>query len=67
MTDASELVGLAQQGLARRTVASTSMNAASSLFHCLITLTVQRHLPDGSVTHGKLTLVDLAGMIVDPL
>ncbi len=61
MSNETELVELTQQGLARRTVASTSMNAASSRSHCLITLTVQRHLPDGSVMHGKLTLVDLAG------
>ena len=61
VSNETELVELTQQGLARRTVASTSMNAASSRSHCLITLTVQRHLPDGSVMHGKLTLVDLAG------
>ena len=61
VSNESELVELTQQGLARRTVASTCMNAVSSRSHCLITLTVQRHLPDGSVMHGKLTLVDLAG------
>ena len=57
-----ELAALTQQGLSRRTVASTCMNAGSSRSHCLITLTVQRHLPDGAVMHGKLTLVDLAGL-----
>ena len=56
-----ELEALTQQGLARRTVASTCTNAASSRSHCLITLTVQRRLPDGGLMHGKLTLVDLAG------
>ena len=61
VTNERKLEQLTQQGLARRTVASTSMNAASSRSHCLITLTVQRHLPDGSVMHGKLTLVKLAG------
>jgi len=40
------------------------MNLASSRSHCLITLTVQRHLPDGTVMHGKLVLVDLAGKIL---
>ena len=65
-----ELEALTQQGLARRTVASTCMNAASSRSHCLITLTVQRRLPDGGLLHGKLTLVDLAGrflLLVIPL
>ena len=56
-----ELEALTQQGLARRTVASTCTNAASSRSHCLITLTVQRRLPDGGLMHGKLILVDLAG------
>ena len=57
-----ELEALTQQGLARRTVAPTCANAASSRSHCLITLTVQRRLPDGGLMHGKLTLVDLAGI-----
>lgn len=64
VTNESKLVELTQQGLARRTVASTCMNLASSRSHCLITLTVQRHLPDGTVMHGKLVLVDLAGKIL---
>lgn len=65
MSKESNLVELTQQALAKRTVASTSTgspDAASDRSHCLITLTVERHLPDGSVMHGKLTLVDLAGM-----
>ena len=62
-----ELAALTQQGLSRRTVASTCMNAGSSRSHCLITLTVQRHLPDGAVMHGKLTLVDLAGLKIEAL
>ncbi|CAL5227935.1 g10982 [Coccomyxa viridis] len=61
VTDYSELVELTQQALARRTMAPTSTNAASSRSHCLITFTVQRLLPDGSVMRGKLSLVDLAG------
>ena len=62
-----ELAALTQQGLSRRTVASTCMNAASSRSHCLITLTVQRHLPEGAVMYGKLTLVDLAGRRIEAL
>lgn len=62
-----DLAALTQQGLSRRTVASTCMNAGSSRSHCLVTLTVQRHLPDGAVMHGKLTLVDLAGMKIEAL
>ena len=62
-----ELVRLMQQGLARRPVAPTSMNAASSRSCCLITLTVQRHPRDGSVMHGKLTLVEMAAKNLDPL
>lgn len=58
-----ELEALTRQGLARRTVASTCTNAASSRSHCLITLIVQRRLPDGGLMHGKLTLVDLAGRV----
>lgn len=48
----SELVGLTQRGLARRTVAATCMNAASSRSHCLITLMVQRGLP-GKTTDAQ--------------
>lgn len=64
LTDASNLVELTQQALAKRTVATTRIDsscAASCGSTCLVTLTVQRHLPDGSVMHGKLTLADLAG------
>ncbi|EIE18687.1 P-loop containing nucleoside triphosphate hydrolase protein [Coccomyxa subellipsoidea C-169] len=56
-----ELVELMQQGIAKRTVARTGMNAASSRSHCLVMLAIEKHWPDGSVGHGKLCLVDLAG------
>lgn len=56
-----ELVELMQEGIANRTIAATSMNAASSRSHCLVILMVEKHMPDGSVCHGKLCLVDLAG------
>ena len=57
----SELVDLMQQGIAKRTVARTGMNAASSRSHCLVMLTVEKHWADGTISHGKLCLVDLAG------
>lgn len=53
---------LTQQGLASCIVACTNMIAASSRSHVLINLTVERHLPDGSVTRGMLFFVDLAGI-----
>ncbi|BDA49789.1 Kinesin heavy chain [Coccomyxa sp. Obi] len=57
----SELVALMQQGIAKRTVARTGMNAASSRSHCLVMLAVEKHWPDGTINYGKLCLVDLAG------
>ncbi len=57
----SELVACMRAGFARRAVAATGMNAASSRSHCLVQLLLQRHAPDGSCTRGKLCLVDLAG------
>lgn len=59
-----ELVELMQQGIAKRTVARTGMNAASSRSHCLVMLAVEKHCPNGSVGHGKLCLVDLAGALL---
>ncbi len=58
MSAKGPLVDLTQQGLARQVAASIH---ASSRSHVLITFTVERHLPGGSVMHGKLTLVKLAG------
>ncbi len=60
-----ELVELMQQGIAKRTVARTGMNAASSRSHCLVMLAVEKHWLDGSVGHGKLCLVDLAGALLE--
>ena len=37
------------------------MNATSSRSHCIVTVTVEKTCPDGSVLVGKLKLVDLAG------
>ena len=50
-------------GLAQAMVASRSFSAASKSSDCSITLTVQRHLPDGSVMRGKLAFVDPKGRI----
>ncbi len=63
MITEKEPVDLSKQGLARRIMASTSMNAASSRPYVLITLTVQRQMPDGSVTRSKLAFVNLGGTI----
>lgn len=41
--------------------AATCMNATSSRSHCIVTVTVEKTCPDGSVLAGKLKLVDLAG------
>lgn len=41
--------------------AATCMNATSSRSHCIVTVTVEKTCPDGSVLVGKLKLVDLAG------
>jgi hypothetical protein len=37
------------------------MNERSSRSHSLFIITVQQKAPDGSIKHGKLNLVDLAG------
>jgi hypothetical protein len=37
------------------------MNEASSRSHCIVTVTVEKCCPDGSVLVGKLKMVDLAG------
>jgi hypothetical protein len=42
-------------------LAATCMNATSSRSHCIVTVTVEKNCPDGSVLVGKLKLVDLAG------
>ena len=37
------------------------MNEVSSRSHCIVTVTVERALPDGTVQQGKLCMVVLAG------
>jgi kinesin family protein 5 len=37
------------------------MNEVSSRSHCIVTVTVEKALPDGTVQQGKLCMVDLAG------
>jgi hypothetical protein len=41
--------------------AATCMNEVSSRSHCIVTVTVEKALPDGTVQQGKLCMVDLAG------
>jgi hypothetical protein len=41
------------------------MNEASSRSHCIVTVTVEKCCPDGSVLVGKLKMVDLAGRWVE--
>ncbi len=41
--------------------AATCMNETSSRSHCIVTVTVEKSLPDGTVQQGKLCMVDLAG------
>jgi len=40
------------------------MNQESSRSHCIVTVTVEKAAPDGTVTVGKLKMVDLAGRSV---
>ncbi|GLC44581.1 hypothetical protein PLESTB_001321400 [Pleodorina starrii] len=61
VTDEQQLVDFMTRGLAQRAVSATSMNEASSRSHCIVTVRVNRTLPDGTVQVGKLVMVDLAG------
>jgi kinesin family protein C2/C3 len=58
---ADDLSTILQQGLQRRVVASSSMNAASSRSHLLFTIHVSRIVHTGEVQNGKLVLCDLGG------
>eukprot|EP00775_Hariotina_reticulata_P007717 gene7717-7916_t len=57
----AQLVQVMQTGLASRTVAATCMNQQSSRSHCIVTVTVEKTCPDGTMLVGKLKMVDLAG------
>jgi len=41
--------------------AATCMNQQSSRSHCIVTVTVEKTCPDGTMLVGKLKMVDLAG------
>eukprot|EP00878_Enallax_costatus_P042547 GHUV01049943.1.p1 GENE.GHUV01049943.1~~GHUV01049943.1.p1 ORF type:complete len:384 (+),score=136.91 GHUV01049943.1:1278-2429(+) len=56
-----QLVEVMHTGLAARTVAATCMNEQSSRSHCIVTVTVEKTCPNGTVLVGKLKMVDLAG------
>jgi len=48
--------------MSNRTVGATNMNDASSRSHCVVSLRVEKSLPDGMVQTGVLHFADLAGM-----
>eukprot|EP00760_Papus_ankaliazontas_P006071 PhM_4_TR1287/c0_g1_i7/m.65131/K10396/KIF5; kinesin family member 5 len=55
-------LALVKEGDGNRAVANTKMNSASSRSHaCLITNIRRMHKESGTVTNGKLYLIDLAG------
>lgn len=58
------LFKIVDEGLTRRHVAETAMNAESSRSHAILTLTVKTTSSSGGITvhkHSRLNLVDLAG------
>ncbi len=64
----AEVMKIFAQGSARRTTASTQMNAESSRSHLICCLKVNlTNRRTGVQTFGKLTLVDLAGTICNIL
>jgi len=57
-----QLMGVCQEGVARRKVANTQMNTESSRSHQVFSVVVEStDLQTQSVTKGKLSFVDLAG------
>ncbi|KAF8056851.1 kin [Scenedesmus sp. PABB004] len=52
-----QLVAVMRRGLAARTVAATGMNEQSSRSHCVVTVTVEKVRPDGSLLVGKLKML----------
>jgi hypothetical protein len=61
-TAPGEVMNIFAKGSARRTTASTQMNAESSRSHLICSLTVKlTNKRSGKESVGKLTLVDLAG------
>lgn len=61
-TNPAEVMKIFAKGSARRTTASTQMNAESSRSHLICSLTIKLiNKRTGSQSVGKLTLVDLAG------
>lgn len=68
LTDGSSAIQLVAQGLGRRAVATTHMNAASSRSHAVFTLSLEQRLCVSSeqgkhevLRRSKVSLVDLAG------
>jgi len=57
----AEAVAAINEGLERRVLGETRMNATSSRSHTLLMVTVRNARPGGATSIGRLTLVDLAG------
>jgi hypothetical protein len=61
-TGYSELIGVVNEGVARRRVANTQMNTESSRSHQVFSVVIEStDLQTQTVTKGKLSFVDLAG------
>jgi hypothetical protein len=61
VTSVEQLEILMSEGAARRVMASTGSNQASSRSHAVLQITVRRHTGANSVLTGRLQLIDLAG------
>lgn len=62
VSSAKAALELVVHGMSNRTVGTTNMNDASSRSHCIVSLRVEKSLPDGLVQTGVLHFADLAGM-----
>lgn len=57
----NDILDMCEDAMRNRTVASTGMNKQSSRSHCVLVITVNMKLTDGTIKIGKLNLADLAG------
>ena len=60
--DSREVMSSLSRGNNKRVVAAMSMNPRSSRGHAIFTIYVKEMTATGGERHGKLNLVDLAGM-----
>lgn len=56
-----DFLDLLELGAKSRATAATKANERSSRSHCIFTIMLEAKLPDGSLRHSRLNLVDLAG------